>query len=307
MIFHHEVFQAMASECEIQLYAQDIALARFAASRAIGEVRRIEQRYSRYRPDSVVSRINRMAGLGPVSVDRETALLLGHASACHEISQGLFDITSGVLRKVWDFRLGVVPTEAALAAVLSLVGWRKVEWDGSEIRLPAPGMEIDFGGIGKEYAVDRASAMLHSSGIVHAIVNLGGDVRSLGPHADGTPWDIHIADPRRAGAMVTTLKLARGALTTSGDYQRFFEFEGKRYCHILNPKTGMPVVAWQSATVISALCLDAGSIGTIAMLLEADALEFLDTREERYLLIDSSGGLHSHGLESFQRPFVASP
>lgn len=300
MIFHREVFTAMASQCEIQLYAEDMDLARSAASLAIAEVRRIEQRYSRYLPDSVVSRINRMAGLGAVAVDRESALLLGHASACHEISQGRFDITSGVLRRVWDFRLGVVPTEAALAAVLPLVGWQKVEWDGSEIRLPAAGMEIDFGGIGKEFAVDQASTVLHSRGIVHAIVNLGGDVRSLGPHADGTPWDIHIADPRRAGAMVTTLRLARGALTTSGDYQRFFAFEGKRYCHILNPKTGMPVVTWQSATVISALCLDAGSIGTIAMLLEDEALDFLDTREERYLLIDSLGGLHTHRLEPFQ-------
>ncbi len=306
MIFHHELFTAMASGCEIQLYAPDIVSARAAVSLAIAEVRRIEQRYSRYLPESLVGRINRMAGQSAVAIDRETAALLVHANACHEISNGLFDITSGVLRRIWDFRSGVVPTQAALATVLPLVGWHKVEWNDGEIYLPEAGMEIDFGGIGKEFAVDQASAALHAAGIRHAIVNLGGDVRSIGPHADGTPWDIHIADPRRDGAIVMTLCLLRGALTTSGDYQRYFEFEGRRYCHILNPKTGMPVMTWRSATVISALCLDAGSISTIAMLLEAETLDFLDAREERYLLIDGAGGLRSRGLEPFQRAFKAS-
>lgn len=301
MIFHRALFKAMACDCEIQLYAKDSVRGRTAIDAAIAEVRRIEVSYSRYLPDSVVSRINRMSGLDAVAVDEETAGLLGHADACHEISHGLFDITSGVLRRAWDFRGGLVPSEVALAAILPLVGWDKVEWDGSHIRLARLGMEIDFGGIGKEYAVDRAAASLHAYDIHNAIVNLGGDVRALGPHADGTPWDVHISHPREPGSILTTLSLDCGALATSGDYQRYFIHEGRHYCHILNPLTGMPVTTWQSATIISALSIDSGSIATIAMLLEAKALEFLDAREERYLLVDGSGDVHSRNLGPFQR------
>lgn len=292
MTLHRFSFEAMACENEIRFYADDEQMAHASAGKAIAEVRRIERSYSRYREDSIISHINRMSGQSAITVDEETAFLLKHAASCHHLSHGLFDITSGVLRRVWNFRSGVPPSPQAIAATLPLIGWDKIEWDGSHIRLAHAGMEIDFGGIGKEYAVDRATAILQTCGITSGVVNLGGDVRVLGPHPDGSPWHIHISHPRQPGAILTTIDLAQGALTTSGDYQRFFDFDGKRYCHILNPHTGQPVAYWQSATIIAPLCLDAGSLSTMAMLLESTALSFLAERQASFLLIDQQGKVH---------------
>ncbi len=303
LLFQHGVFRAMACENELRIYAADAHTGRRAIEAAVAEVRRIETTYSRYREDSVVTRINRASGGAPIAVDAETALLLNHGAACHALSQGLFDLTSGVLRRVWDFKSGIPPRPEALAGVMPLIGWDKVEWDGSGIRLKKLGMEIDFGGIGKEYAVDRAAATLHALGIEHGIVNLGGDLRVLGPHPDGSPWQIHILNPRETTRFVATIGLLQGSLATSGDYQRFFDYQGRRYCHILNPLTGQPAGHWQSATTISNLCLDAGSISTIAMLLEDRAIDFLTARGERYLLVDGAGAIH----RSDQPPTAQAP
>ncbi|MBK9161018.1 MAG: FAD:protein FMN transferase [Nitrosomonadales bacterium] len=289
MIFHRFSFKAMACDNELQFYAADSDAARRAANRAIAEVRRIETKYSRYREDSLVSQINREAGQSHVTVDEETAALLRFADTCYRDSGGRFDITSGVLRRIWDFRSGAVPGEQAVADILPQIGWAKVEWDGKQIRLPQQGMEIDFGGIGKEYAADRAALILRAEGISAGLVNLGGDICILGPHPDGSPWAVHIVRPRRPDTIMTTLPLGRGALTTSGDYQRYFESGGKRYCHILDPRTGWPVAYWRSATVIAAQCSAAGSAATIAMLLGGEAVAFLESRKLGYLLVDQQG------------------
>ena len=167
----------MASRCEVRIAAPDDSTARRWSERAIDEVRRIETKYSRYRDDSVTTAINRAAGALPVPLDAETRALLDFAAELHRQSGGAFDLTSGVLRRAWDFKAARVPTADEVAAILPLVGWQRVEWDGTQIRLPQAGMEIDFGGIGKEYAADRAATCLLDAGTVHGIVNLGGDVR----------------------------------------------------------------------------------------------------------------------------------
>lgn len=153
-------------------------------------------------------------------------------------------------------------------------------------------MEIDFGGIGKEYAADRAALILRAEGIASGLVNLGGDICILGPHPDGSPWAVHIIHPRQPGTILTTINLAGGALTTSGDYQRYFEFGGKRYCHILDARTGWPVTHWQSASVIAPQCIAAGNASTIAMLLGSEAIPFLEERGVGFLLVDQQGKLH---------------
>jgi thiamine biosynthesis lipoprotein len=296
---YRTTFRAMACDNEVQIFSAEEPAALLAADLVIAEVKRIEQKYSRYRDDSVTARINQDAGIRSSAIDAETRLLLRHADACFRISGGRFDLTSGVLRKVWDFRTGVVPSTEQIDRVLPLVGWSLLDLDDECLYMPKAGMELDFGGIGKEYAVDCACKVLYQTGIVHGLVSLGGDVRIIGPRPDGTPWPVYIAHPRRPGEIIATMHVGQGAVTTSGDYQRFFDLDGRRYCHILNPATGQPVGTWQSASVLSAMCLDAGSISTIAMLLEQDAPTFLEQRGENALLIDQSGRMHGmHALQN---------
>jgi thiamine biosynthesis lipoprotein len=282
-------FQAMASRCEIRLSAASEAEARLLAGPALDEIRRIEAKYSRYRADSVVSRINAAAGSAATACDEETTALLAYAEALYRSSAGRFDITSGVLRRAWDFRTGTVPSQQTLDALLPLVGWRHVQREGGSVMLASAGMELDFGGFGKEYAVDRAAEMLASQGVRHGYVNLGGDMRFLGPWPDGAGWNIGIQDPRNAHATVASVDFSRGALATSGDYERFFEASGRRYCHILDPRSGMPVAYWRSVSVVAPLAIAAGSCSTTAMLLEQDGLAFLEQSGLSFLAIDRDG------------------
>lgn len=286
-------FQAMGTVCHLRLCAPGEGEAAAAAQLAIDEVRRLEAKYSRYRPDSIVSRINASAGTGErIAVDPETAGLLGFADKLHEASEGRFDITSGILRRVWDFKAARVPSAEAVAALLPDVGWPLADWDGETLALQRAGMELDFGGFAKEYAADRAAATLHAAGIAGGTVNLGGDVSLVGPHPTGVPWKIGIAHPRRTGEVVASIDLAHGALATSGDYERSFEVDGRRYCHILDPRTGWPVTHWQSVSVVGPACLASGALTTIAMLMGDDAHAFLREQGVAFLTIDADGRLH---------------
>ena len=280
----------MASHCEVRVYAPDEATARGWSDAAIAEVRRIETKYSRYRDDSVTTAVNRAAGGEPLSVDPETAGLLEFAGQLHAQSDGAFDLTSGVLRRAWDFKTGRVPLQATLDQLLLHVGWSKIEWHSPTLRLRAE-MEIDFGGIGKEYAADRAAAIAVNLGAKHGLINLGGDVRVIGPHADGSPWRIAVQDPRgEPGTTIAYLNVPHGAMATSGDYERYFEVDGRRYSHLLDPRTGWPADHWRSVSVVAPLAIAAGACTTVAMLKPvADALNFLHLQDVRYLAIDSSG------------------
>lgn len=283
----------MASPCQLTIDTRDERRARIAAREAVAEIRRIEAKFSRYRPDSIVSRINAAAGQSPVPVDRETDSLLDFADTLFRQSGGLFDITSGVLRRAWDFRRGVVPGAEELSNCCALIGWPRVQRDRGQIFLPAAGMEIDFGGFGKEYAADRAAATLRAHMVEHALVNLGGDLHALGPRGlpdcAGQPWRIEIAHPRPHSDVprqtVATLELGRGGLATSGDYERYFERDGLRYCHILKPQSGWPVRHWQSVSVISVNTVSAGAASTIAMLKEENALPWLADQNLPYLAV----------------------
>jgi thiamine biosynthesis lipoprotein len=289
-------FQAMASPCQVLLAAAGEAEARALAAPAIAEVRRIETKYSRYRPDSVISTINSAAGGAVVELDSETLALLHYAGQLYELSGGLFDITTGVLRKAWNFRMPRVPKADELAPLLALTGWLRVERPGSGVRLPLAGMELDFGGFGKEYAADRAAAILQTLGVRHGYVNLGGDMRVLGPQPDGSPWSIGIQDPRREDHTMASIAVSSGALATSGDYERYIEVDGKRYCHILDPATGYPVTAWRSVSVLAPLAVAAGACATIAMLKGAEAPAFLANGGNAWLAQDAAGAMHGNGI-----------
>jgi FAD:protein FMN transferase len=286
-------FDAMASPNELQIWHDDERQARTLADTAIADVRRIEAKYSRYRDDSVTARINGAAGGAAVAIDAETYALLGYADRCHLLSAGRFDITSGVLRHAWDFRRSPprLPDAAEVAAATALIDWPSFEWSRKSVRLPRRGMEIDFGGIGKEYAADRMATICHEGGAPHALVNLGGDVRAAGPQQDGSPWRVGISHPRLADAAMATVEIVGGAVATSGDYQRFFDLGERRYCHIIDARSGQPVTRWQSISVVAPLCIVAGSCATIAMLLEDEAEDFLAREGVAYLAVDSAGVL----------------
>lgn len=261
---------------------------------AVAEVARIEAKYSRYRADSVVSQINRHAGGAPFQVDEETASLLDFAAQCHAMSAGRFDITSGVLRRAWDFKVQRPPEQATIAELLPLVGWQYVRWDHPWFSLTKLGMEIDFGGFGKEYAADRAAAVLAAAGAEHALVNLGGDVRVTGPqangaHRHGSPWRIGIQHPRTNDQLIASIEIAQGALATSGDYERFLIHEGKRYSHLLDPHTGWPVQGAQSVSIKAPLCVFAGAMASCALLLGDAGLEFLRAQNVEFLWVDQQG------------------
>lgn len=293
-IFHFP-FKAMACSCEIVLAAPSRENAQSVVMQAHDEVLRIESKFSRYRSDSVLSQINSAAGLEAVPCDEETWALLQFADTLHRHSDGLFDITAGVLRRAWDFKIARLPNEDLLRSLCRLTGWSKVEMADRQIRLPETGMEIDFGGFGKEYAADRAGAILAERGVQSGYVNLGGDLHVLGPKPDGQAWIIGIEHPRRRGEIMASIPVLRGGLATSGDYQRYFDLDGKRYCHVLDPLDGRPVSHWRTVSVIAPLTVVAGNCATITMLKQSAGLEFLERTGFDYLAMDRDGSIHRKG------------
>ena len=277
---------------EVRIAAASGAEAFGLAQLASQEVLRIEAKYSRYRPDSTASLINASAGSAWVVCDEETLSLIGYGEALFQASQGRFDMTSGVLRRAWDFKNAKLPSLATLAELLDLVDWTSLERLGDRVRLKKPGMELDFGGIGKEYAADRAATKLVEAGVTHGFVNLAGDLAIIGPQPDGRPWQIGIPSPRKKDEMLASLPVEKGGLATSGDSERFFEVNGKRYCHVINPRTGYPVSYWQSVSVLAPTASIAGSCSTIAMLLEAGGLKFLEESGFAFLAVDHRGKVH---------------
>jgi thiamine biosynthesis lipoprotein len=276
-------FHAMGGPCEVLIDTDDRAEARVVAESAAGEARRVERKFSRYRSDNIVHAIHQ-AGGQPVHVDEETAHLIDYAVQCYEVSEGKFDITSGILRKAWTFDGGDrIPSDEAVREVLKHVGWHRVTWSDSVLTMPA-GMEIDLGGIGKEYAVDRAAALCSTHGASAILVNFGGDLLATGPRREGRPWRVGVDDPERTGeAARFHLELDRGALATSGDARRFVRWNGKRLGHILDPSTGWPVRdAPRSVTVLAATCIEAGTLATLACLQGPAARDFLERQGIRY-------------------------
>jgi thiamine biosynthesis lipoprotein len=279
-------FTAMAGPCEVLVDTDSAPRAERALELARQEARRIERKFSRYLPDSEVGRINASHGQA-VSVDEETAHLLDYAATCYEASDGMFDITSGVLRRAWKFDgSDRVPTEATVAALLQYVGWQRVAWKDPALTMP-DGMEIDFGGIGKEYAVDRAAGLIAAEIPDAFVVNFGGDLYARGDRRGSRPWNIGVDDPHRTGhATIAQIPLSRGGLATSGDARRYILFRGRRLGHILNPKTGWPIEgAPRSVTVIAPTCVEAGTLSTLAYLRGPAAREFLEAEGAEFRIV----------------------
>jgi FAD:protein FMN transferase len=273
-------FTAMASPCEVLVPSMSHQAALAIGAVAAQEAWRIEKKFSRYRDDSVTAWIHRNRGIA-IEVDEETAALMDFASQCFDLSEGLFDITSGVLRRVWRFDgSDRIPDTAAVDALLPLIGFEKLQWNPPRLLLPE-GMELDFGGIGKEYAVDRAYELLAARNTIPLLVNFGGDLRANRPPSHG-PWQVGIERPDTEREPTLLLDLEQGALATSGDSRRYLLRDGVRYGHILHPRTGWPVLgAPRSVTVAASSCTEAGLLATMALLHGTRAQSFLDEQGVR--------------------------
>ena len=292
MNFHQHDFTAMASPCKFILQG-DVHTIKHACDKAEAEIKRIEQKYSRYLNTSLLQTINHNAGIKPTMIDGETAGLLNYAQLCYQQSEGLFDISSGVLRQVWNFKSNKLPSQKQINPLLLLVDWPSIEWSEKSIFLPKKNMEIDFGGFGKEYAADKAAEVFQQCGVQHGLVDLGGDIRIIGDKTDQSGWDIGIRNPQQPEHAITTVKLHQGAMATSGNYERYMHVDNHRYCHIIKANTGWPVNHWASISMLAPQCLVAGSLATLAMLAEEQALSWLQEQDVPYLAIDIHGNQHS--------------
>jgi FAD:protein FMN transferase len=277
-------FAAMACPCEVLMGRIDRELAWELGLLAATEARRIEQKYSRYRSDSVVSWIHGRRG-NTIQVDEETATLLDFAQQCFQMTEGLFDITSGILRQVWKFDgSDRLPASDSVAMLMPLIGFDKLSWQSPWLQLPR-GMELDFGGVGKEYAVDRTYDLLMARCPVPFLVNYGGDLRVSRPLPHG-PWKVAVERPDTAHEAAMLLEVEYGALATSGDSHRFLFKDGVRYGHVLDPRTGWPVPdAPRSVTVAASSCTEAGLLSTLAVLKGRAARDFLEQERVRYWLL----------------------
>jgi len=277
----HGTFKAMASPCEVIIETNNHNEAEQIVKAVAAEAWRIEQKFSRYRDDNITFRINTSNG-EVIEVDVETARLLDFSDQLFQMSDGMFDVTSGVLRKAWRFdQSDNIPDQDQIDELLPIIGWDKVSWNNPELKL-VTGMEIDLGGIGKEYAVDRCAQLVREISRASVLINLGGDIAITDARTDGTRWTIGriSSDP---SAHIGVIKIKQGALATSGDEHRYLEKNGKRYCHVLNPKTGWPVEDPPHTVSVSApTCIEAGMLSTLALLQGSKAEEFLKAQEVPY-------------------------
>ena len=241
----------MGTEVRVELWHEEAASARSAIGAVMDEMHRIDALMSPYKPDSELSRINREAAQKPVVISQEMFDLITRSLEFSKLSGGAFDITFSSVGYLYDYREHIKPSDAEIAKALPGVNYRHLQLDRKRrtIHFARSGVRIDLGGIAKGYAVDNCIALLKKRGITNAIVTAGGDSRLLGDRR-GRPWNVGIRDPRRSDDVVTVLPLVDVAISTSGDYERYFEEDGVRHHHIINPKTGKSASGVRSVTVI---------------------------------------------------------
>jgi len=290
----------MGTAIHVELWSDDVVVGRAAAEAVIQEMHRIDRAMSPYKPDSELSRINRDAFAAPVRVSHELFVLLQRAAHFSELSGGAFDITYAAVGQLYDYRAGTLPTPQAVARARQAVGYRHLHLDADarSVRFAREGMRIDLGGFAKGHAVDTSVALLREFGIAHAIVSAGGDSRVIGDRR-GRPWSVAVRDPRRADAVVAVLPLEDTSISTSGDYERYFERDGVRHHHLIDPKTGESPRTLCSVTILAddGLTCEALSKCVFVMGLDkgmrwVESLPGVDA-----IVVDAAGALHvSSGL-----------
>ncbi len=290
----------MGTAIRVELWQEDAEQGRAAIDAVMGEMHRIDNLMSTYKDDSALSDINRRAASQPVDLDDELSELIARALAFSELTGGAFDITYASVGKLYDYREGVKPEDAERQSALAAVDYRNVRLDAEArtIRFAHPGVHIDLGGVAKGYAVESSVRILRRMGVEHAIVTAGGDSRILGDRL-GRPWTVGIRNPRDEDGIATRIPLQDEAISTSGDYERYFEADGVRYHHILKPSTGESPSELRSVTVIGsdATMTDALSTGVFVLGRER-GLALIETLGDfEAVVIDAAGVMHySSGL-----------
>jgi len=267
-VCHEDSRVAMGTTATVRACGSSPAELRQVTAEALDEVDRVDRLLSHYREASPLSRLNREAASGPVAVDTELVELLDACLRWSRESDGAFDVTVGPLMKAWGFfhDEGRLPDERQIQAALAVVGYRHVVLDREHgtVRFDRPGVELDLGGIGKGYAVDRVVELLRRRGIVSALVNLGGSsVYGLGAPPWAEAWEVGIQDPSDPGQQAVSLTLRDRALSVSGSYARSFEKDGVTYSHIMDPRTGRPVQGVLSVAVLSAGATDGDALDNV--------------------------------------------
>lgn len=285
----------MGSRFDITVNATDSAQATEHINAAIAEIVRIENLISDWKTDSQISKVNSNAGIAAVKVDAEVFLLTKRALAFSEITDGAFDISFAAMDKIWRFdgAMSSLPTEDVIKNAIAKVNYKRVQLDSlnSTIFLMDEGMKIGFGATGKGYAADRGRAVLEKRGVKGGIVNASGDLSTWGKQVNGRLWQIGIVNPFNELKDLTTLKLNRAAVTTSGSYEKFVMLNGKRYAHIINPKTGYPVTGLTSVTVVGQSAETANALSTATMVIGfKEGLKLLAKFEGYSLLVVDDAG-----------------
>jgi len=256
----------MDTFCEISCYSDDNDYAVSAIDEAFKEMKRIESVFSKFDENSEVSKINKLAGLDKLGVSSEVFDLIERSAYYSKISEGAFDITVAPIMETWGFlrREGLMPDKEAIEKALKDVGYKNIELDPKNgfVRFLNKGTKVDFGGIAKGYAVDRAKEILVSRGIKNGLINLGGNIFALGNAPGKKNWKIGVQDPRNKGKLLHSFELTNRAISTSGNYERFFEIKGQRYSHIVNPITGVPCQGVISVTVVADSAEEADALST---------------------------------------------
>ena len=290
----------MGTTVNVELWHEDAKQGEILIAAVIDEMHRIDDLMSTYKPGSELSRVNSGAAAGPVMVSKELVTLIGHALKYSDLTHGAFDITYASAGQYYDYRKGRKPDSKQLAEILPAVSSHHVSLDAeqSTIGFLQPDVRIDLGGIAKGYAVDRCISILQTAGVRNALVSAGGDTRVIGRHWEH-PWKIGIRDPRNHVGLVTLIPLEDAAISTSGDYERYFEEDGVRYHHILNPDTGDSSREIRSVSIIGNNATDTDALSTSVFVMGVDkGLKLVNSlRDTEAIIIDSRGRMHySEGL-----------
>lgn len=290
----------MGTAIRVELWCADRAEAESAIDAVMAEMHRIDAAMSPYKEDSELSRINRDAGQGPVPLSAEMFDLIARAQHFSQLSGGAFDISYASVGHLYDYRARRRPSEDELQQARALIGWRGIELDYEQrtVYFAKVGMRIDLGGFAKGHAVDNGAAILAARGVKHAVVAAGGDSRLLGDRC-GRPWTIGVRDPRREGEVVALLPLQDVAVSTSGDYERFFDDGAERVHHLIDPRTGRSPQSIRSVTVIAADGLTSEALSKTVFVLGVTAglaiVESVPGADA--VVVDADGRLHySAGL-----------
>ncbi len=271
----------MGTLVEISTYEKNEEIAQETIQKAFKEIQRLESLMSTHIPGSEVSQINQAAGKTPVTVSKEVFEVIERAIYWAEKTQGAFDITIGPAQELWNFDAPSLPSKISIDNAVAKINYRNIQLGEQNIFLPEIGMKLHLGAIAKGYAVDKAVQVLKENKILNALINAGGDLKAIGNRSDKYPWKIGLQHPRKPESILASFSISEKAVATSGDYQKYFELDGKRYHHILDPKTGYPFSDSMSATVIAKSVMDADALSTALFVLgQKKGAELLDSLTE---------------------------